>query len=227
MGNLTLPVVISAALVDAINPCAFAVLIVLLSAVLARGVKKTALLAGLAFTAAVYISYFLMGVGFIKVLSFADRWALIIRWVIAALALAIGLFNLKDFFWYGKVFIMEVPLSWRPKMKSIINNVTSIPGAFIVGFMVSLFLLPCTSGPYIVILGLLSERATRASAIGWLLLYNFIFVLPMLIITGIVYSGLTSTEKLEALRQKRLRLLHLIAGLIMIALGVAVIISIF
>jgi cytochrome c biogenesis protein CcdA len=47
---------------------------------------------------------------------------------------------------------MEVPLAWRPAMHKIIKKATSPIGAFIVGFVVSLFLLPCTSGPYITIL---------------------------------------------------------------------------
>jgi len=36
---------------------------------------------------------------------------------------------------YGKWFVMEVPMSWRPKMKSLIKGVTSVPGAFFIGFV--------------------------------------------------------------------------------------------
>ncbi|MFH0836230.1 MAG: glutaredoxin, partial [Candidatus Micrarchaeota archaeon] len=61
--NLTLAAVVGAAIVDAINPCAFAVLILLLTTILASGDRKRTLYAGLAFTAAVYLSYFLMGLG--------------------------------------------------------------------------------------------------------------------------------------------------------------------
>jgi cytochrome c biogenesis protein CcdA len=225
MDTLTIPAVISAALVDAINPCAFAVLIVLMSAVLLQGDKMKALRAGFAFIIAIYISYFLMGLGLYSALATAQS-VKIIYWIVGILAILVGLLNLKDFFWYGKGFLMEVPLSWRPKMKQLINSVTSVPGAFFVGFLVSLFLLPCTSGPYIVILGLLSQASTRLQATLLLLLYNLIFVSPMVLITFLVYRGLASTEKLEALRQKRLRVLHLIAGLIMLGLGVAVIVYI-
>jgi cytochrome c biogenesis protein CcdA len=50
--------------------------------------------------------------------------------------------------------------------------VTSPFGAFIMGFAVCLFELPCTGGPYIVILGLLAERTTMIASIPILLLYN-------------------------------------------------------
>jgi cytochrome c biogenesis protein CcdA len=120
---------------------------------------------------------------------------------------------------------MEVPLKWRPRMKLLIKGITSVWGAFLIGFVISLFLLPCTSGPYIVILGLLSETATRSSAILWLLLYNFIFILPMLAITIIISQGIVSSEKIEMWRQKNLKVFHLIAGLILILLGIFMFLS--
>ncbi len=110
-------------------------------------------------------------------------------------------------------------------MKSLIKGVTSVPGAFFVGFIVSLFLLPCTSGPYIVILGLLAKAATKAYAFSLLLLYNLIFVLPMILITFAVYFGVTTTEKAEKMRQSKLKVLHLIAGIIILLLGIGMLIA--
>jgi cytochrome c biogenesis protein CcdA len=214
--KLTIPAVISAAAVDAINPCAFAVLILLI----------TAALAGLAFTASIFISYFLMGLGLYSAIA-ASGISRTFYIVIAVLAILIGLFNLKDFLWYGKWFVMEVPMSWRPTMKKLIGGVTSAPGAFFIGFLVSLFLLPCTSGPYIVILGLLAKASTRAAAIPLLLLYNFIFVLPMLLITLAIAKGMTTTQKAEEWRQGKLRILHLIAGIIILGLGLVMLGSVF
>jgi cytochrome c biogenesis protein CcdA/glutaredoxin len=225
-GSLTIGAVISAAAVDAINPCAFAVLIILLAAVLATKHKKRALFAGLAFTLSIYISYYLMGVGLYSAIQVAG----LTHWfyaVVAVLAIIVGLFNLKDYLWYGKWFKMEVPMKWRPKMKALIRSVTSVPGAFLIGFVISLFLLPCTSGPYIVILGLLAKAAERGYALLMLLLYNFIFVLPMLIITFAVYFGFTTTAKAEEWRTKKLKVLHLIAGIIILLLGIGMFVALF
>ena len=147
--------------------------------------------------------------------------------VVAILAIIIGLFNLKDYLWYGKWFVMEVPLKWRSRMKLIIKGVTSIPGAFFIGFIISLFLLPCTSGPYIVILGLLANITTRSYAIILLLIYNLIFILPMIGITFGIYWGITTTEKAEAWRTRKLKILHLIAGIIILLLGIGMLLSIF
>jgi len=220
---ITVSAVVSAALVDAINPCAFAVLIILLSTVLVSGNRRKALFAGLAFSLAIFISYFLMGIGLYSVVG---GFSNLFYWIVGVLAILIGLFNLKDYLWYGKWFKMEVPDAWRPKMKSLIKGVTSIPGAFFIGFLISLFLLPCTSGPYIVILGLLSKLATRNYALMLLLLYNFIFILPMLIITFGVSFGFMSTEKVEEWRVRKLRVLHLVAGVILLLLGFGMLVSV-
>lgn len=222
--HLTIWGVLSAAAVDAINPCAFAVLIILMTTILAA--RKKAIYAGLAFTTSIYISYLLMGIGLFSAIQAAGVTTWFYR-IVAGLAIIIGLLNLKDYIWYGKWFKMEVPESWRPKMKAVLRGVTSVPGAFLIGFVVSLFLLPCTSGPYLVILGLLAKTATRDYAFMLLLLYNLIFILPMLTITLGIHFGLTTVEQAEKWRKGKLEVLHLIAGAILILLGIAMFIAMY
>jgi cytochrome c biogenesis protein CcdA len=79
--------------------------------------------------------------------------------IVGIVGLLVGLANLKDYFRYGKGFIMEVPMSRRPAMMKITKKVTSPAGAFVIGVIVSLFLLPCSSGPYLTILGYLSAES--------------------------------------------------------------------
>ena len=218
--NLSIWIIISASIVDAINPCAFAVLIILLTTILIKHNKKTALASGLSFTLSIFISYVLMGLGLYGAINVTGVTELITN-IVGVLAIVLGLLNLKDFFWYGKFTLIEVPRSWRPKMIGLINKTTSPAGAFFVGFLVSLFLLPCTSGPYIVVLGLLAQNPLDATAIFYLILYNVIFVLPMIIITIGAYKGL-DVKKLEKKRKNNLKNLHLIAGIILLTLGIYV-----
>ena len=223
--KLTLPAVILAAIVDAINPCAFAVLIILMSTVLASKDKKKALFAGLAFSASIFISYFLMGIGLYSAIQ-ATGLSHTFFIIVAVLAIFLGLFNLKDYLWYGKWFVMEVPLSWRPRLQSLIKGIVSVPGAFAVGFLVSLFLLPCTSGPYIIILGLLAQATTKVYALFLLVIYNLIFILPMILITFAICFGFTTTEKAEKMRKGKLKVLHLIAGVIILCLGIGMLVAV-
>jgi cytochrome c biogenesis protein CcdA len=215
--DLTLAAVVGASTVDAINPCAFAVLIILMSTILSTGGGRKALKTGLAFALSIFISYFLMGLGLYKALGIGEISHLFFN-VVGWLAVILGLLNLKDYFWYGKGFLMEVPMSWRPRLKSLLRSVTSPLGAFGIGFLVSIILLPCTSGPYIVILGMLAKKTLYVKAIFYLVIYNLIFVLPMVLITFAVYKGF-DPKKAEEIRQKRLRTLHLIAGIVMLLMG--------
>jgi cytochrome c biogenesis protein CcdA len=79
--------------------------------------------------------------------------------IVGIVGLLVGLANLKDYFRYGKGFVMEVPMARRPTMMKITKKVTSPMGAFIIGVIISLFLLPCSSGPYLTILGYLSAES--------------------------------------------------------------------
>jgi cytochrome c biogenesis protein CcdA len=222
-GGLSILTVAGAALVDSINPCAIAVLLILLSALLATGEKKRALKAGIAFTVSIYISYFLFGLGLFKVIQISGISYSFYK-VIGVLAIIIGIFNIKDWVKHGSMgFVMEIPRSWRPTLKKLLARVTSPIGAFFMGFVVCLFELPCTGGPYIVILGLLAQKTTQIAAIPILLFYNLVFILPLLVITFLVFRGFTTIESADRWKEKHTRKLHLIAGIVMIALGVVIV----
>ncbi len=220
--SLTIPAVIVAAAIDSVNPCTFAVLVLLLGTLIVaqkKGKKGLVLKAGLAFTVAIYISYYLMGIGVFTAIQAAGVQRPFII-VVSSLAILLGIWNMKDFFAYGKWFSIEVPKRWRPAVKRLTSSVVSIPGAFFVGVLDSLFLLPCSSGPYIAILALLSSADTPpASGLLYLALYNFIFVLPLLLITFAVHFGYTTTARAERWRSARLGKLHLASGILMFLLG--------
>ena len=212
------------ALADAINPCALAVLLILLSSVLLKFSRKHVLKYGLAFIVAIYLSYLSMGLililGFKSLNSYLAIGNQIFTIVFGVIAIILGLLNLKDYLAYGSGgFVIEVPKSWRPKMKKILKDVTSIWSALIIAFIVSFFLLPCTAGPYFLVSGLLYNQGWL-SVILWLIYYNLIFVLPMIIITILIYFGAAQVEKLEEKRAMLTKIIHLFASIILIVLGI-------
>ncbi len=220
--EVSLWVITCAGLVDAINPCAIAVLLILLGGLLVfkEQSKKRVLLSGFSFISALYLAYFLLGLGlisFFKLLGLAT----IFHRLIGGLAIIVGLLNLKDFFWYGGGgFVMEIPRSWRPTMQKVLLKVSSPVGAFLAGLLVTLFELPCTGGPYLFVLGFLSHSLSRIEIIPLLLYYNLIFVSPLILLTVLIYLGYASIEKAIDWKERNLRLLHLVAGLLMLGLGV-------
>ena len=222
---------IGLAAVDAVNPCELAVLVILMTAILTRfpTERKKALKAGLAFSSAIFMMYLLFGLLIIFGFKFITGYTQINEtWFykfLGILAIVLGALNIKDAIKYGGGgFIMEVPMGWRPRMKKIIQGTTSVKGAFVVGLIVSFFLTPCTAGPYFVAGGILSN-ISLLSAIPYLLIYMILFISPMVAITLIVYFGFMAVEDISGWREKNIKLLHWIAGLILLGLGIAMLLG--
>jgi cytochrome c biogenesis protein CcdA len=220
LGKITL-----LALADSVNPCAIAVLAMILITILIQNPekKKRVLYAGLAFISAVFIGYIFYGlilVQFFKIFAeFLGNSSGYVYNGLAILAMILGALNIKDFFLYKKgSFATEMPIFLRPKVKRIIEKATSISGAFAIGFLVTLFLLPCTIGPYIVASGLISGLKF-IQTIPWLLYYNIIFLIPMIIIVLIVYFGFARVEDVSGWKEKNIRKLHLFAGILLFLVG--------
>ena len=228
MADLTIPTIVFLAAVDAVNPCALAVLTLMLVAILTYNPdkKRNILLAGLSFTLSVFLLYMLYGlviIKFFQVVSAIASVRLLLYQVLGALAILIGLLNIKDFFWYKPGGILtEMPMSMRPGVKRILEGVTSPRGAFVVGIFVTLFLLPCTIGPYLIAGGILSVIEIIAT-IPWLILYNAIFVLPMIGITLLIYLGMKKVEDVSGWKDRNIRYLHMVSGIIMLLLGIAMV----
>jgi cytochrome c biogenesis protein CcdA len=215
------------ALADSVNPCAIAVLTMILMSILIQNPekKKKVLLGGLAFVSAVYIGYLFYG---LIIIQFFKTFAEILRenstYIyngLGVLAMVLGALNIKDFFMYKKGGIAtEMPIWMRPKVKKIIDKITSPLGALIIGFFVTLFLLPCTIGPYIIASALLSELGTLG-ALPWLMYYNLLFVIPMIIIVGLIYFGFTRIQDISGWKERNIKKLHLIAGILLFLVGLA------
>ncbi|MDP3918621.1 MAG: hypothetical protein Q8Q35_01810 [Nanoarchaeota archaeon] len=234
MVELTLPIVIIAALLDSINPCVFGVLIFLIAFM--TKVFKSAhrmLVGGLIYTLVVYITYLLLGIGFLKFTSSLGL-SIIIYWIAALIAIIAGLLEIKDYFAYGKGFSLQIIPGAAKRIKFITTKMAKVDKkhpyltylmAVGLGIFVVFVELPCTGAPYLAILALLGQGSIT-EALLLLFLYNFIFILPLFVIIGIAYFG-TSSKVLEKWRQKHKGLMRLVVGLFLVALGLYMIYSIY
>lgn len=224
--ELTLGIVVVAALADSINPCVFGVLIFLIAFMtkLFKSPRKM-LMGGLLYTAVVYLSYLLIGFGLLKV-AVNTGISTGFYWFAAIVAIIAGLLEIKDYFWYGKGFTLQMIPGGAERIKMYTTKIEKMEKrhpallmlmtAFL-GIFVVLVELPCTGAPYLAILGLLSKGA-YASALPLLLLYNFIFIIPLFIIIGIAYFG-SSSANLESWRKEHRGLMRLGIGLFLLVLG--------
>lgn len=224
--ELTLGLVIGAALVDSINPCVFGVLIFLIAFMTKLFKSKTKmLLGGFLYTAVVYITYLVLGLGILKITVDLDI-ATTFYWIAALIAIIAGLLEIKDFFWYGKGFSLQMIPGGAKRLEYYTRKISKMENRHpallyfmtaALGVLVVMVELPCTGAPYLAILGLLSQGA-YAAAIPLLLLYNLVFVSPLFVIIGIAYFG-TSSERLENWRKEHRGLMRLCIGVFLIALG--------
>lgn len=222
---LTIGKITALALADAVNPCEIAVLVMVLIAILIQNPenRKKVLYGGLAFVSAIFLGYLFYGVVIIYLLenfsSFLRDYSLYIYDGLAILAIILGALNIKDYFMYQPGGIAtEMPMRLRPFVKLWINKITSPAGAFAIGFLVTIFLVPCTMGPYLVASGLLAPLGIVKS-LPWLLYYNFLFVLPMIIITFLVAWGFKEVDEISGWKEKNIKKLHLIAGILLLIIG--------
>ena len=222
-GDLTLAMVVVAALADSINPCAISVMVFLLVFLTGLGDRRKVLQIGAVYIVTVYIVYLLAGLG---ALTFLHSTAMTryIYYVAAALSMIIGLINIKDYFFFGKGVTMAIPESRKPTIKKYVEKAT-VPAAIALGFAVSLFELPCTGGIYLAILSLLSNEMTMMQGIPYLALYNAIFVLPLAVILALFLMGV-SAEKANEWRLEKRRSLKLILGLVMLLIGAVMILEV-
>lgn len=215
-GKLSLPIVIFAGLADGINPCALSVLALLLVALTNLKSRNRIVLHGLAYTFAVFLFYIMAGLGILTVIQAAG---ISYPFSIAAgiIALAAGIITFIDGIREHSPVTLGISESGKPAMKKIMEK-ASLPATFALGIMVGVFELPCTGGIYIAILGLLSSEMTFYEGLPYLLLYNLMFIVPLVAIIFAVGFGLPP-EKVDSWRDSNKKLLKTGIGLILIAMA--------
>ena len=235
LGILT---VVSAGLIDGVNPCAFATLIFFISYLSFVGRKRNEILwVGIGFSGSVFATYLLIGFGilsFIQHFSFLPLFSRIVYLLTIAIALILAIYSLYDYILLKKGRPSEMKLQLPNFLKKRIHQAIRekshstryLLAAVTAGLIISLLEFTCTGQVYLpTILFVINVPAMRTSAFSYLILYNLMFITPLLIIFGIVYWGVTS-EQLARFLQKRTAtiklltslLFFLLAGLLMVSL---------
>lgn len=217
--DLTLAVIIGAAVIDSINPCAIGVILFLSSILLKVSDRKAALLQlGGIYITTVYVIYVLSGLGLIwfQHTLISRGFAEIIGVIVGIFVIGLGLIEIKDFFWYGKGFSLEIKPSHKEKLAKMAERISFL-GIIAIGAFVALVELPCTGGPYLAVTALLA-KSFDIQAFVYLLIYNFIFVLPLMAILIMIYFG-ASTLVLKKWRQNNRKWMNIVSGVLMISLG--------
>jgi len=210
-----LTVILVSALADSVNPCTFSIFTALLIlSASSRGYSQAGRL-GLSFIAAIFTCYYLMGLGLTAVVL-KMLW---VRPILACIAVALGVYEVWNSL--GEYYMSTMPKPLRrivsPRIEEAASKAGPV-GTFLLGVIISFTLLPCSGGPYLVAASVLAEFNTYLK-LSLLLLYNLVFIGPLLLIlVGVLYLGL-KLRKLKYWRGTKLQLMGMISGCLLIGIG--------
>lgn len=197
--QLTLPVVIGSGLVDSLNPCAFALLLVFVATMLgmmqrnqgreAEGQARFWLLSrGGIYILGIFLTYLALGFGLLGAMEFTKTLTSshLVGRIAAVFALGLGILALQEALLpeWGSRLSAHVNM---PRVRRLVK-VASFPALFTAGILIGFCTVPCSGAVYLAVLGLLSTQATATQGVGYLVLYNIVFVAPLVLILGLAAS---------------------------------------
>lgn len=204
---LTSGIVLGAGLLDGINPCAFTTIIFLISYLgLVGASRRRMLVTGGTFTAAVFLTYFIIGIAFFSAAKIILRDQSIARTVNVLLLVLVGVLAILSFTDFIKCLkgkagdmTLQLPGSLKKgiheKIRNFARHKTAMVGAsFVLGVIIAGMELTCTGQVYIPIVTMISEPQHRVMAIFYLFLYNIAFIIPLVTVFLLVAFGLTSQK---------------------------------
>jgi len=243
--------IIGIGLIDGVNPCAFTVIVFFISFLGVQGYrKKELIIIGLCFIFSVFITYLLIGLGAFEFLYSLNKfWIItkIINYAVGIFSVLLGFFAAYDFMKYKKTgntegLLLQLPKGIKHQINRVIGMHYRVKGkaqkaeskkslfalmisAFVTGFLVSLLEAVCTGQTYIpTITFILKTTSLKLQAIGYLLLYNFMFIAPLLIIFVLALIGVTSGQFSKFLKNNLL-LIKILMAFLFFGLGIFLIIS--
>ncbi len=232
MSQFTFLAITLAGIADGINPCAIATMIFLISFLTVQKRKRIEILVvGMSFTFSVFVTYLLLGVGAFEALTFLQKYLWIskaIKWSAVVFAGVVALYCFYDAIIFSRTKnVKEMKNQLSPAIKKRIHKVISgnltsrslVLGSLVTGFLVTLLEAVCTGQVYLPTI-ILMTREHGLKLQGWLylLFYNFLFVLPLLLVMIGAYFGLT-WERLSKVTQKHLTTLKIVLGIVLTALA--------
>ncbi len=230
--------IVIAGLLDGINPCAFTTIVFFLSMLAYLGKSKREMaIVGVGFTLAIFVTYFLLGLGLlsaVKSFSVGSGIADGIAVCVAILAFVLAGWSFVDFARTARSGdVSKATLGLPKSIKSRIHKVIRVGlttrnlvvGSLTIGVLVALLESLCTGQLYLPVIVIVTRApGLRTQAVSYLLLYNVMFIAPLVAILVVAYLGVKS-EKLGQLLRRHLAVMKLAMAVLFAGLGVLVLLT--
>ena len=214
------PLILVSGFFDGINPCAFAVLLFFIAFLFTiKKTKARVFATGMVYISAIYIAYFLIGIGLFQAIVISGAPHLMAK-VGSYLVIILGFINLLNYFFPRFPIKLKIPQFTKETLEKWMHKST-LPAAFILGILVGLCTFPCSGGIYVAVISLLAAKATYLKGLGYMVIYNLMFIVPLLIIL-FGASNKYVTEKMTDWEQSKSKSMRLWSGVLMVLLGLII-----
>ena len=236
--SLSFWAVIGAGLLDGLNPCAFATLVFFIGLLSYAGsTRRQIVIVGSGFTLSVFVIYLLLGMGAFRALQALAVYGIVARviYLLTLLLLAVlFVLSLRDLIQYWRTGVtrdqlLQLPTSTKRRIHGVMkrglktNNL--LFGAIGIGVLITLFEAACTGQVYLpTIVLMLKDPVLQGNALLYLLLYNLLFILPLVIVFILTYAGVSSGT-FAAWSKKNYGMTRLLLTLLFLALALLMLVE--
>ena len=219
-GSWLLPLVVVSAILDSVHPCSFSILLITIAFLFGMQMSRKKILElGGTYVAGIFVAYFLIGLGLLKVLHLFNTPHFMGK-LGATLLIVFGVLNLINRFFPNFPIKLKMPSVSHGAMSKLMDK-ASFPAVFGLGLLVGICQFPCMGGPYLMVIGLLRDQVTYMSGFGYLLLFNLILIIPLVIVL-FISANKNLVEKMEIWKRDNVKEVRLWAGIAMIIVGILI-----
>ncbi|MCP6718175.1 MAG: hypothetical protein KJI70_01330 [Patescibacteria group bacterium] len=223
LDNLSiLPLVITAGFLDGLSPCVIAILVFFIAFLLSmRKTFKNIFSLGLLYIFVIFLTYLSVGVGLFSGIMLFGRHHFFAE-LGSGILILWGIIEIKNYFFPNSPIQIGMPKKLGEKSKALIEKAT-IPAIILSAFLVGLCSVPCSAGIYTAITSFLASKTTYWTGFLYLIVYNVMVIIPLLIILGLSVNPFT-LAKITEFRQKNEKLEKLVMGISMVILGILILV---
>ena len=219
-GVWLLPLVLASALLDSVHPCSFSILLITIAFLFGMQMSREKILKlGGTYIAGIFVAYFLIGLGILKVLHIFNTPHFMGK-LGATLLITFGVLNLLNRFLPKFPIKLKMPSFTQGAMSRLMDR-ASFPAVFGLGLLVGICQFPCMGGPYLMVIGLLHDQLTYFAGFGYLVLYNLILALPLAVVLWIA-ADKKIVDKVQDWKRVNLSGVRFWAGIAMVILGILI-----
>jgi len=223
--GISIPLLTIAALTNGLNPCGIGMMITFLGYLIVFGGKgkdrNWILRTGAVYILAVFVTYLLTGLLFYGVAFYIQRWWLagVFKYVVGAALILAGLIQLKDVFFSDLPVHLRMPMKGFEKITKLMAR-ASLGVTVLIGFLTTVFSTPCMLPLYAGTTAVIARSGLGIiKVLGFFLYYNFIFILPLIVILMVMAGG-KQIVNMKEWEHKNTKWMRFILGIVLVLVGV-------